>query len=447
MLPRLNSNKILQICILSFACNMAIAEDLAYIVNLGLDVDATLIQARETQLATVELLPQARAGLLPTLSGTAGSTYTNTNNPLLGRYNTFTYGASLSQQLFNVANWQTYRQADIKIKSAIASYEDAIQDLLLRISNQYFAILKALDDLHFSIAERKAFSRHLEETQQKFNAGVIAITDVNEAQAKYDGAVAQEITAKNELYNQKEIMGEITGIPAGNISLLKSNIVLQRPKPDDIEYWVRTAVSQNYALQAKRFDAEAAKKDISIARAANYPTLEADGSTNKAKSAPPAPVVANTNTIGVTLTLPLFSGGKILAKTRQAEHQYQIAIEQAINVERQIKSNVRQAFRGILTQISQIKALQQSVISSKSALDATQAAFEVGTRTIVDVLNSQSDLLNAQSNLSKARYDYIIASFKLKRYAGILTLEDINIINKWLQPAPKDEPGNAPPEK
>jgi len=234
-------------------------------------------------------------------------------------------------------------------------------------------------------------------------------------------------------------MGEITGIPAGNISLLKPNIVLQRPKPDDIEYWVATAVKQNYALQAKQFDIQSAKKDIDIQRSAHYPTIQADGASNKAKTSPPVPVKANTNSIGVTLSVPIFSGGRITAKTRQSQHQYEIAVQQAENVERQVKSNVRQAFRGILTQISQIKALQQSVISSKSALDATQAAFEVGTRTIVDVLNAQSDLLNAKSNLSKARYDYIIASFKLKRFSGILQMQDVNIINSWLEPAPKME--------
>lgn len=443
MLPGFKSNKALKAFLLlslCIVCSITKAEDLASVVNLALDVDASLQQAKETKLATVELLPQARAGFLPTISANAGSTYNNTNNPLLNRYNTFTYGASLSQPIFNIANWQTYKQADYKLKSAIASYEDAIQDLLFRVSNQYFAILKALDDLNFATSERKAFARHLDETQQKFDAGVIAITDVNEAQAKHDSAVAQEITAINELQNQNELMGEITGVPAKNVNILKANISLHSPQPDNIEFWVDEAVKQNFALQAKLFDVESAKRNIAIQRAGHYPTIQVDGSTTKAKSAPPSAVKANTNTIGISLSVPIFSGGKTSAKTRQAAHEYEIAVQQADNIRRQVKSNVRQAYRGILTQISQVKALQQSVISSKSALDATEAAFSVGTRTIVDVLNSQSDLLRAKSNLSKARYDYITASFKLKRFAGTLSIADINIINGWLQDSTVEVP-------
>lgn len=375
---------------------------------------------------------------MPVVTGTATTNYNNTNNPNYGRYNTFSYGAAVTQSIVNIPAWYQYRQTDYSIKSANASYEDAKQDLILRVVEQYFNILKAIDDLNFAVSERKAFAQHLAETQQKFKAGVIAITDVNEAQAKYDSAAAQEITAINEVSNQKEIMGEITGTPAKNISLLKGNIHLQRPQPDDAEYWVKAATEQNYDIQSKRFEIEAARKNKAIQRSGHLPTLSANASTSKAKTVPPGQLVANTNAITVTLTVPLFNGGKINSQTRQAAHQYEIAVQQMLDTERKVVSNVRQAYRGILTQISQIKALQQSVISSKSALDATQAAFEVGTRTIVDVLNAQSDLLRARSNLSKARYDYILASFRLKRFAGVLQVQDINIVNSWLQPAAKD---------
>lgn len=436
MLSRLSSKIKCLGFILYFVCYTTFAEDLSTILNLAIEADPTIKEAEATKLASLELLPQARAQLLPTVAANAGTTYTNSNNQLLGRYNTFTYGATLSQQVLNIANWLKYQQADESVKSAVASYEDAKQDLIIRVTQQYFNILKALDDLNFAKAESKAFSQHLAETRQKFKAGVIAITDVNEAQAKYDSAVAQEISSINELSNQKEIMGEITGVPAKDISILKYNISLHPPQPNNIEYWVETSVKENFLIQSKNFDVEAARKNKEVQRAGHYPTIQADGSTAKAKSAPPSPVKANTNTIGLTLTIPLFSGGSITSKTRQAAHQYELAIQQSLEAKRKVISNVRQSYRGVLTQISQIKALQQSVISGKSALDATQAAFEVGTRTIVDVLNSQSDLLSAKSNLSKARYDYILNSFKLKRYAGNLQIEDVNIINGWLQPAP-----------
>lgn len=438
MLRLLSSRIKLWIIILYLVCPITYAEDLAEIFNLAFEVDATLQQAKDNQLSVMELLPQARADLLPVIGLTYDVNYTNTNNGLLGRYNTFLYGATVTAPLLNLQSWFQYTQVSDEIKSAVATYEDTKQDLIVRVVVQYFTILKALDDLIFARAERKAFAQHLEETKQKFNAGVIAITDVNVAQAKYDTARAQEITAINELSNQEEIMGEITGVPARNISVLKYNVALHRPQPDDIDYWVKTSIEQNFDLKSKRYDIAAAKKKISIQRAGHYPTIIANGAANVSRSVPPDPAIANTNTVGVTVTLPLFNSGKVVAQTNQARYDYDTAKQKEIDAERKAISNVRQAFRGIITQISQVVALQQSVISSKSALDATQAAFEVGTRTIVDVLNAQSDLLNAQSDLSKAKYDYIIESFKLKRYAGVLEVQDVNIINSWLQPAPKN---------
>lgn len=437
MLQFLSSNKKIFIVILLLVCSVTFAEDLEQTLNVALETDAILKQAYDNQISTMELLPQARADLLPLIGLTANTTYTNTNNPLTENYNSFLYGATLEAPLLNLASWFQYRQVDDKIKSAVAIYQDTRQDLMVRVADQYFAILKALDDLIFARSERIAFSRHLDETKQKFNAGVIAITDVNVAQARYDNARAQEIAAINELHNQQEIMGEITGVPAKNINILKYNLTLHRPQPDDIEHWVTVARDQNYDLQSKRYDVAAAKKNISVQRAGHYPTIVVNGATNVSRSVPPDAVRFNTNTVGATINMPLFNSGKIIAQTRQAASEYDSAKEKAIQAERNIVSNVRQAYRGVLTQISQVSALQQAVISNKSALDATSAAFQVGTRTIVDVLNSQSDLLRAQSDLSKAKYDYIMESLRLKRYCGLIQYQDLDIVNTWLQPPPK----------
>lgn len=428
----------LAIAMLLSACSVTCAQDLAETFNLAVKVDTTLQQANDNMLATMTLLTQARADLLPLIDFTANTTYNNTNNPQLVRYNTFLYGANLTAPLLDLAAWFQYRQVDDQIKSAVALYEDTKQDLVVRVVSQYFTILAALDDLILARSERKAFARQWEETKQKFNAGVIAITDVNVARARYDNAKAKEISAANTLSDQQEIMGEITGVPAGNIDILKYDINLHRPTPDSMDYWVKRSVDNNYNLKSKHYDVGVAKKNISIQRAGHYPTIQANGSSNVSKSIPPAPDVYNTNSIGLTLNLPLFNSGKIVSQTNQAKFQYDIARQKEIETERNIVSNARQAYRGVLTQISQVKALQQSVISNQSALDATQAAFEVGTRTIVDVLNAQSDLLSVQNFLAKAKYDYIVESIKLKRYASQLTVEDVNIINSWLRPAPKN---------
>lgn len=230
------------------------AEDLESIYNLAAQVDTTLLEAEQTLYATMELLPQARAELLPIVTATANTTYTYTNNPQILPYNTVSYGASLSQPLLNLTSWFQYRQVDDQIKAAVATYQDAKQDLIVRVATQYFAILKALDDTIFARSERIAFARSLEETHQKFNAGVIAITDVNEAQAKYDSARSQEIRAEYELSNQKEKMGEITGVPASEVNTLKVNIALQKPNPNNMDYWVDTSVKQNYGVLSKRYD-------------------------------------------------------------------------------------------------------------------------------------------------------------------------------------------------
>lgn len=438
MPPLRGLKKKLVSAMLLLVCSITHAQDLAETFNLAVQVDTTLQQSKDNMLATMTLLTQARADLLPIVDFTANTTYNNTNNPQLDRYNTYLYGANLSAPLLNLAAWFQYRQVDDQIKSAVALYEDTKQDLVVRVIGQYFTILAALDDLILARSERKAFARQWEETKQKFNAGVIAITDVNVAKARYDNANAKEIASANSLSDQQEIMGEITGVPADEIDILKYEINLHRPVPDSMEYWVKAALEQNYNLKSKHYDVNVAKKNISIQRAGHYPTIQANGSTNVSKSIPPAPEIANTNTIGLTLNLPLFNSGKIVSQTNQAKFQYDIARQKEIETERNIVSNTRQAYRGVLTQISQVKALQQSVISNKSALDATQAAFEVGTRTIVDVLNAQSDLLSVQNFLAKAKYDYIVESIKLKRYASQLTVQDVNIINSWLHKAPKN---------
>jgi outer membrane protein len=208
--------------------------------------------------------------------------------------------------------------------------------------------------------------------------------------------------------------------------------------PDTIEKWVETALKQNFGLQSKLYDMSSAQKNIGIQRTGHYPIIQADGSASKGKTAPPNPTVANTNTIGVTVSVPIYAGGSITSQTRQAAFEYEVSLQAKIAAERELVSNTRQAYRGIYTQISQVEALKQTVVSSKSALDATQAAFNVGTRTIVDVLDAETDLLNAQRSLSTSRYDYILESFRLKRYAGILALNDMEIINRMLEPAADD---------
>ena len=418
---------------------LAAAHDLASLYQLAKVHDTALNQARETEKSELEVLPQARANLLPTIQASASNTYNRDDAQRL-RYNTHSYQVALEQQLFNLASWLNYRQATDRVRLAIVTLANAEQEMILRLTGQYFAILQSQDDLNFAKAERKAFARHLEQTQQRFQVGLIAITDVHEAQAKHDNAYAQEIAAENVLRDQKEIMRQMVGEQVDSIKILKTNVKLPPPLPANMEHWVDIALKQNFKIKIAEQGTIIARKSINISRAAHWPTLALQGSVSRsqgAQSRTAADVVnkpqsGKGSAVGVNLTVPIWSGGAITSRTRQASHQYQAAMQEFESKTREVKSETRRSYRGILTKISQVNALKQAVKSSSSALEATQAAFEVGTRTIVEVLNSESDLLNAKRNFLRARYEYILESMKLKQAAGILGEDDLFALNNWL---------------
>ena len=424
--------KIIPIIINLISCNLAYSENLEDIYLKALKYDSIIQQSEEKYLATLQKRPIAAANLLPTIDITASSTGTSSTNDLLNNYNTYSYKLSVTQPIFNFASWSSHAQANSQIKSSLASLNDAKQSLIMRVANQYFSILKAEDDLTFAQSERKAFARQLEQIKQRFKVGLIAITDVHEAQSRHDSAYAEEIYATNVLEDQKELMREIVKNPIQNIAKLKANIKYITPNPNNIEKWVETSILQNYSLQAAKYNLKVAKDQIKIEYSGHMPSINVGGNLTRSKNIPTTKRKTTTGDIGITLSIPVLSGGSITFKTIEAMHLYQAEAENFEQILRQTKSNTRQAYRGVLTKISQAKALKQAVQSSTSALKATKAAFEVGTRTIVDVLNAQSDVLDAKRRHKRARYDYILETLALKKAAGILSVEDLSAINNWL---------------
>lgn len=436
--------KFIALILLSVSPGCLLAADLLEVYRQAQMNDPTIGAAKEAQLAAREAIPQAHAQLLPVLSAnasefaykqaTGATTISNptTNNTSNVHYNQSGYGLTLEQPVFYYQKWVQLSTATAEVKQANATYAAAEQDLIVRTTQSYFNVLKANDTLKFSKANRKQLAKILEQTQLKFKVGLIAITDVQIAKLQYDTALAEEISNENELSNQQELLRQITGQSIDTFAFVRENLALKSPEPADPEKWVMTAIDQNFALEAARFGRDASRTKIKSAEAGHLPNISINGSLNRTTKAPATPSTASSN-IGLQLTVPLFNGGAIASKTRQAVHTYERTQKELEALYRKTESDARQAYRSVLTQISQAAAQRQSIISAESALKATEASFNAGTRTIVDVLTAQTNLIQAQQKYANARYDYIIQSVLLKQAAGTLCPEDVQHINTWLK--------------
>lgn len=392
--------------------------------------------ARETEKS-------AFAGLLPNVSLTGS--YSLINQEAIDE-NTFAvvdneitdlqFGVSLSQAIFRMDTWYSLDAAEKRALQAQAGYDLAQQALISRVTKAYFDVLKAQDNLEFVQAEKKAIERQLEQTKQRFNVGLTAITDVHEAQAKFDNAVASEIRSRNNVEIAKEATREITGKYYSKFdSLNTERFSATLPKPLKVQQWVTKSENNNLQLKAKELVLEATKFDIKRAKAGHYPTLTLNaGLSTQDRDVNSFDAEAlNRNSIGLSLNVPLYSGGATSSAVRQAQANYVFASEDREETHRAVVRQVRTSFADVVTLVSTLKALEQSVVSAESALKATQAGFEVGTRTIVDVLDSTQNLYRAKSQLSSTRYDYILAMMNLKQASGLLTGDDINAVNSGLK--------------
>ena len=309
----------------------------------------------------------------------------------------------------------------------------------MRVANAYFGVLSAQDDLEFANAEQKAIERQLEQTKQRFSVGLTAITDVHEAQAQYDSAVTAVIQAENQLASASETLREITNVYPRDLDVLDTNrFSASAPAPTSADEWQQVAESKNLEILGQKVSVDISKENINIARSGHYPTLDLTAryqdSDNTIDNGIPDPRL-NSSSIGVQLNVPIYSGGAISSSVRQAQSLYVASSQGLQSTQRGVVRNTRNAYNTVIATVSAIKALEQSVVSAESALKATEAGFEVGTRTIVDVLQSTRNLYNAKRNLSSTRYSYINAILALKRSAGTITDADITAIQAGLMPA------------
>lgn len=424
----------------NLALSSAWAANLLTIYKQALANDPTFQIASAQWLSDKENISISRGALLPAFDVAANyGRYMQDmkSQSATDYYNQGGYSLALTQPIFNFQAWSKLAQAKATVKSSAAIYSDAAQDLIYRTATAYLAVLQAADVLHFSIAQRTAAGSLLDQTRQRFKVGLSTITDVQQAQANYDSTISAEITAKNSLDITKEQLREITGQYNGSLAKLSANLPLLTPEPNSIERWVGAAEKQNYSLLAAEYNLQAARENIKVQVGNGSPVINAVGTYNYSNAGTSSNLVANqigsTAMAGVNMSFPVFRGGSTIAQVQQAKYDYQKASAALEQTHRAVVSQTSQAFLGVISGISSVKAGKQSVISNTSALNSTKSSYSFGVKTIVDVLLAESSLYQAQKDYAVAQYAYLMQTLMLKKQAGTLGFEDLRKINSWLQ--------------
>ncbi|USD64902.1 outer membrane channel protein TolC [Vibrio sp. SCSIO 43136] len=415
----------------------AYADSITEIYELAKKNDPQLLAAEASKNAAFEAIDISRSTLLPQVNLTASYDINKVtakgNN---ADYNQLGAGVGFSQELYNRASWVTLDQAEKTARQSDSSFAAVQQGLILRVASAYFEVLRAQDSLEFVRAEKAAVARQLEQTKQRFEVGLSAITDVHDAQAQFDSVLASEVLAENTLINSYESLREITGEQHDNLDVLDTERFSAQPTKASTDALIQEAEEKNLTLLAQKIAQDIAKDSIALASSGHLPSLTLDGGYNHSD------VDKGINegktdafNVGINLSVPLYSGGRTTAQTKQAEANYVAASQNLEQTYRSVVKEVRASNNNINATIGALKAYEQSVVSAESALEATEAGFEVGTRTIVDVLDSTRRLYDANRNLSNARYDYIISVLTLRQAVGTLSEQEILDINAGLKSA------------
>ena len=424
------------------------AENLQTIYQLATKKDPQVLKAAATRDAAKAGIDVSRARLLPQIGLSMSATKSNSEQFYLvdnlqfeteSRQKDITL--QLQQSVFDWSNWENLAIAEKVALQSQTAYNATVQALIVRTSQAYFDVLSAEDDLSFVVAEKRAIERQLEQTKQRFAVGLTAITDVHEAQAQYDSAVAREIATQNTLEIAREALREITGEYHPELdSLNTSRFSTSQPTPANPVDWVEIAQDNNLELKVRKLAVQISEHNMTVAEAGHYPTVDftmqkgfSDNKfTLKETGTVNNPPRQDSESIGLSLNVPIYAGGAVVANQDVRRANYVEASEDLELSYRSVVRQVRSNYNNVGALISSTKALEQAVVSAESALKATEAGFEVGTRTIVDVLQSTRNLFDARRNLSKARYDYILSVLALKQAAGTLTEADLFTVNKAL---------------
>ena len=420
------------------------AENILDVYKTAKDNDAMLGAANASFAASKELVPQARSLLLPSIGGQVNTSKTNRDillrgQPALGEtYNDNGWNAQLRQPVLNLASWYTLGSAKSSVKAAGMQLEAESQDLIVRVIEAYLNILRTKDRLDTTSAEVTAVQRQLEQVQQRFEVGLVAITDVLESQAVYDSTVVRRIQAESDHDISFETLITLTGRSYDQLARLSQTLPIVDPNPKDEEEWVTTALRSNLGIKAAAAQLAAARSNVRARRSDHLPTIDAtatyaDSVTGGQNFFGGAGDTTTENTIyALSLTVPLYQGGAVRSKVREANARVVQSQEQLLNQKRTVTRNTRNLFKSVATDVVRVEARLKAIRSSQSALEATETGYEVGTRNIVDVLQAQQRLFSTQFDYADSRYNYVVNLMRLKQATGKLTQEDLEELNQFV---------------
>lgn len=427
-----NKTKITPLILLAMSGTVK-ADSLSEIYGLAKQHDPELLEAAAQRDSAFEAINSTRSNLLPQIDLTAGYVYQDTDrHEADGSSGNVNLG--LVQSIYDRGSWISLNISEKTAREADARYAVTQQSVIYNITEAYFDVLSAKDNLRFVQSEKEALAKQLNQTEQRFAVGSAPITDVQDAQAQYDNVVAQEIQAQNSVENALEEVRAITGQPASNLSVLDINRFSTSMPELSANDLVQKASNENLQILAGRIQKDIAKEQISLADSGHLPTISLTTGYEYTKNfdEPNNPVTGypqdddeNLFNIGVSIDLPVYSGGRVTSEGKQAQYQYVAASQDLESTYRDVEKNIRAINNNIRSAIGSIKAYEQSLVSAKSALEATEQGFMVGTRTMVDVLDSTQNVYQAQKNLSDARYQYILSRVQLKQATGSLSEQDI----------------------
>ncbi len=420
------------------------AADLMQVYRDAQSNDPTFTAARATLEAGQEKQPQARAGLLPSLTLSGNTTWNENelsshNGPTFAKpnYNSNGYQVTLSQPLFRWQNWIAYDQSKMQVAQAEANFGLARQDLILRVAQAYFDVLYAVENLSAVQANKQAIAQQLELAKKSFEVGTATITDTHEAQARFDLANAQEIAAESDLEVRQRTLQAIVGQEPGALAQLRKTAELTPPQPSNMNEWVTAAETGSLNVQVQQYNASIAAREVDKQRAGHYPTLDAVANVGHSKSYTPAFGTYDTDyqNVGIQLNIPLFQGGLTSSRQREASANRAAAESGLEGAKRSAALGARQYYLGVVNGLAQVKALKAALVSSQSALESNKLGYEVGVRINIDVLNAENQVYVTRRDLAKATLDTLMAQLRLKSATGALGDEDVAQINALLDPS------------
>ncbi|MBL6702326.1 MAG: TolC family outer membrane protein [SAR86 cluster bacterium] len=441
------NKKILVTSLLALSIHSA-ADSLLDIYNDALENDPQYKSAEFSYLAGKEIKVQGRAGLLPNVSISAQTNWNEyyQNGDLQNEYNNFSSSARLTQPLIRLDSWFKYRQSKFLTDAAEADFAYSQQALIVRTAELYFNVLRAIDNLSAARSEEKAIKKQLDQIRQRYEVGLAAVTEVQEAQLAFDLSLASRTRVEGEVYTAKEALNALVGREILSLDGLVNDLNVTNPVPASKEEWARKAVENNFRLQAANLRKFASKNNARSVASNHLPKVDIVGVQTESETNQYAfdglntggafditvPDETQRDTYSLQLSMPIFQGGAVISRTKQAYAESNKSIEDALFTERSVIQDVRSQYSNVVTLVANLRAQKQAVVSASSALEATKVGYEVGTRNIVDLLQAEKNLYSAERNLSNAKYDYLITTLRLHLAAGTLSPENLIEINNLL---------------